>query len=317
MTDSKVDTNAIDYKKYTIHVADDSKLAVTIINDMLTTKGYRVTTTTNGKDAINSIKSDKPDLIILDVQMPVMDGYETIKILKMDKHTESIPVIFSTALTKPEVITKLFELGASDYISKPFVPEELLARVEKEIKSIMLQNMLKEKISKLAELISTDELTRTSNKMHMTSIIKSKLQRLKAENKGSFSLMYIDINNFDSFAKINGITDSDNALKKIALLLKRSVRGKDTVSRWSGDIFIILFPQIVKEDLEKIAKKIRDSVEKLPFQSNTTLTCSISMAEIRTEETLDNILNNLKVNIRKAKSSHAGSIITTDGKLLT
>ena len=316
MPESKVDTNTIKYNKYKIHVTDDSTLAVTLINDMLTTKGYQVTSTTNGKDAINAIKSDKPDLIILDVEMPVMDGYETIKILKMDKHTSSIPVIFSTGLTKAEVITKLFELGASDYISKPFVPEELLARVEKEIKSIMLQNMLKEKISKLAELISTDELTRTSNKMHMTSIIKSKLQKLKLQNRGSFSLMYIDVDNFNSYAKIHGITSSENALKKIAMMLKRSIRDKDILSRWQGDIFMIFFPQIIKQDIDNISKKIRDSIQKLPFESNTILTCSISMIEIQTVDTLENILNNLKARIKEAKNNHTGSIVTTDGKLL-
>ena len=85
--------------------------------------------------------------------MPVMDGYETIAMLKSDRKTADIPVIFHTTLREPEVIERLFNLGASDYISKPFIPLELFARIEKEIKTITLQNKLKEKMSILAETL--------------------------------------------------------------------------------------------------------------------------------------------------------------------
>ncbi|WP_373003162.1 response regulator [Sulfurimonas sp.] len=316
MPDAKTDLNLINYEKYTIHIVDDSRSIVALLSELLGFKGYQITSTSNGQEAVAAINLNRPDLIILDVEMPVMDGYETIKILKKNKRTSDIPVIFNTSLTKPEVIENLFELGASDYISKPLVPKELLARVEKEIKNIMMQNILKEKIAKLAEVISTDPLTHTSNKLHMSSIINTKLEKLKQENRGVFSLMYIDIDNFNSFTKVNGINASENAIKKISLLLKRSIRDKDILSHWSWDKFMILFPQIIKDDLDNIAKTIGENIKKLHFQSNTSLTCCISMIEVSTSDTLDTSLYKLQTGMKEAKNIHKSAIISTDGRLL-
>lgn len=308
--------NVIDYGKYTIHIVDDSKTLVAMLDDILSLKGYKTFSSSNGKEAIEAINKDEPDLIILDVEMPIMDGYETLEILKKHKRTSDIPVIINTTLTKPEVIKRLFELGASDYISKPLVDEELIARVEKEIKNIMMSDILKEKIAKLAEVLSTDSLTKTSNKMHMTSIIKTKLEKFKLKNQGVFSLMYIDVDNFNSFSKIHGINDSQSAIKKISMLLKRSIRDKDILSHWNGDTFMILFPLIIVDDLNDIAKTISKKIKKLPFTSHTSLTCCITMIQVSTEDTLETVLNNLQTRMRDAKNAHTSSIIMTDGRLL-
>ncbi len=289
---------------------------IATLSSALEEKGYKVTSSSNGKDAIDWINNNKPSLIILDVEMPVMDGYETIKLLKADKETANIPVIFHTSLTKPEAIEKLFKLGASDYITKPFIPVELFARIEKEINTIALQNKLQEKMSKLAEILSTDPLTKSSNKMHMTSLISAKLQKLASENRGVFSLLYIDIDNFNNFAKSHGIPESETALKRCRMVFKRCIRDKDILARWEGDIFIILFPQIVNENLNKIAMTIKESLEKVPFASHSTLSATMSMVEVSEPDTLSNILATLKIQNNKAKQQHKGSIIMADGRLL-
>ncbi|MFA6190957.1 MAG: response regulator [Sulfurimonas sp.] len=297
-------------------MVDDSKVMIATLSSALEEKGYKVTFSLNGKDAIDWISNHKPSLIILDVEMPVMDGYETIKLLKADKETANIPVIFHTSLTKPEAIERLFNLGASDYITKPFIPVELFARIEKEINNIALQNKLQEKMSRLAEILAIDPLTKTSNKMHMTSIINAKLQKLANENRGVFSLMYIDIDNFNNFAKTHGIPESEIALKKCSMVFKRCIRDKDILSRWEADIFIILFPQIVNENLNKIATTIKENLEKVPFASHSNLSATISMVEVSESDTLNNILATLKIQNSKAKQQRKGSIIIADGRLL-
>lgn len=310
--------DVIDYAQYTIHVVDDSRTVVVMLTDLLQEQGYDVISTTNGKEALEQIDLNSPDLIILDVEMPVMDGYETMKRLKASSQTSNIPVIFHTTLTKAEVIKKLFELGASDYISKPFVPEELLARIEKEIKAINLQKLLKEKMSKLAEALSTDPLTRLHNKMHMISVINSKLKRLKAEKRGVFSLVYIDIDRFNDFTKVHGIIPAESAIKKVAMILKRTIRDKDTLAHWNGDVFMILCPQIVKEELDTMAKKIRDHIGKAPF-SGTNLTSTIAMIEVSTTDGIDKgiLLSRLESKIKEAKALSKELIISIDGKHLT
>ncbi len=310
----QIDTS--DTKKHTIHIVDDSNLVIESLKMLLEENGYKIESSLNGKDALIAIEKNKPDLIILDVKMPVMDGQETIKHLKKSKSTKDIPVIFHTALDKPDVINNLFELGACDYIIKPFIAQELLARVKKELKNITLQNMLTEKISKLAEILSTDSLTKTSNKMHMTSIIKTKLQNLNVQKKGIFSLIYIDIDNFNNFIKINGINTLDITIKKISMIIKRSIRTKDILSHWNGDEFMVLFQHINEDELNKIACTIRDNIAKAPFGSNSHLSCSITITQILDTQDINEVLDMLQSRMKEIKKTNKNSIIMSNGRLL-
>jgi diguanylate cyclase (GGDEF)-like protein len=309
MEGQELDTNAIEYSKYTIHIVDDSPLVITALLNVLEPKNYIINSSSNGKEALKAINSNKPNLIILDVEMPVMDGYETITKLKENKKTKNIPVIFLTSLTKPDVIKKIFNLGASDYISKPFVVEEMLARIEKEIRNIMLQTLLKEKMSKLAELLSVDDLTKASNKMHITSIIKRNLKKIKDGQMKSFSLMYIDVDDFNAFIRVNGINASDATIKKIAMIIKRSIRDKDTLAHWHGDKFMICFTQISEEELDTTAKSIRDKISKAPFGSNGHLTCSICMVDITMDESVTRVIDRMQKSMKDSKTRNKSSIV--------
>lgn len=304
-----------DNNKYTIHIIDDSKTMIALISSALEEKGYKVTHSMNGKDGLGAIYHHKPTLLILDVEMPIMDGYETIKYLKKDKKIADIPVIFNTTLTKPEVVKKLFDLGASDYISKPFIPEELLARVEKEIRNITLQTELKKKMSKLAELVSTDSITRTSNRTHMTSILNAKLKVLSNDARGSFSLMLIDIDGFNVFSKIHGIYEAEIALRKFATILKKTVREKDVVSHWGADLFLLMFPQIVNDKLDEIAKTLKEKLTKVPFAKNEKLTCSIVMYKVNQDDTVNNIIKTMSDKLASAKKINKNSIVNTEGRM--
>ena len=152
--------------------------------------------------------------------------------------------------------------------------------------------------------------------MHMTSMINSSMKRLEKGKGGTFSLMYIDIDSFNMFVQLHGMRGSDMALKKCNMVIKRSIRTKDKLSRWEGDVFIILFPQIVNEDLNAIAKKIRDTIEKIPFESDHRLTASIALLEVTISETLSSVLSALKIRIKEAKKCKKGTIIDIDGKIL-
>ncbi len=117
-----------------ILIVDDLPENLQLLGSTLGAKGYRVAFATNGKQAINIAQSKSPDLILLDIQMPEMDGYETCKLLKMNTATKDIPVIFLTAKNEVEDIVAGFEMGAVDYITKPFNHTELLARVSTQLK---------------------------------------------------------------------------------------------------------------------------------------------------------------------------------------
>lgn len=301
--------NAIEYSKYTIHIVEDSPLVVRALLNILKQKNYKTNSSSNGKEALEAIDNNKPDLIILDIEMPIMNGYETITKLKENKKTKNIPVIFLTSLTKPDVIKRIFDLGAADYISKPFVAEEILARIEKEIKNIIFQTLLKEKMSKLAELLSIDPLTKTSNKMHMTSIINANLQKIQNRQKESFSLMYIDVDDFDDFVKTNDINAIEATIKKISMVIKRSIRDKDILAHWNADKFMIYFNNISKKELDITAKAIRDKISKTPFGSNSHLTCSICILDINTYNSVNTVIDRIQKSMKDSKARSKNSIV--------
>ncbi len=114
-----------------IVLAEDEPQIARLIEFKLKKEGYKVIWKENGEEALEAIKADKPDLILLDVMMPVMDGYEVLRRVKEDENLKSIPVVMLTARAQEKDVVKGIDLGAEDYITKPFHPAELLARVKR------------------------------------------------------------------------------------------------------------------------------------------------------------------------------------------
>ena len=114
-----------------IVLAEDEPQIARLVEFKLKKEGYSVTTKENGEEALKAIKEDKPDLVLLDIMMPVMGGYEVLRRLKEDEDLKSIPVIMLTARAQEKDVVKGIDMGAEDYITKPFHPAELLARVKR------------------------------------------------------------------------------------------------------------------------------------------------------------------------------------------
>lgn len=131
-------------KTYEILVVDDILTNLHLLSDILTNHGYKVRPASSGHLALKSVAVGLPDLILLDVKMPGMDGYEVCRILKDDEDKNRIPIIFISALDEPTDKVRGFNLGGVDYITKPFQPEEVLARVESHLNISNMQAQLKE-----------------------------------------------------------------------------------------------------------------------------------------------------------------------------
>jgi len=129
-------------KKNNILIVDDTPKNLSVLRQLLTEKGYVVRPALSGQVALKTVQTQIPDLILLDIMMPEMDGYEVCSILKSDEQTAHIPIIFISALTEAGGILKAFEVGGVDYITKPFKPEEVMARVQTHLE---LQNAIREK----------------------------------------------------------------------------------------------------------------------------------------------------------------------------
>lgn len=146
--------NMIERKTPEILVVDDIPANVQIISLMLKTKGYKVISALGGKQALQAVRDIPPDLILLDINMPEMDGYEVCKQLKADEALKDIPVIFITGLTETEDMVKAFSMGAVDYIAKPFQVEEVCARVKTHLRLRRLQIELSTSVNELQKALA-------------------------------------------------------------------------------------------------------------------------------------------------------------------
>ena len=169
-----------------ILIVDDTPKNIQVLGKTLHDIGYNVSIATSGMQALESVKKEKPDLILLDIQMPEMDGFEVCKILKLDSDTKGIPVIFLTAVIEPERILNGFELGAVDYITKPFNTAELSARVATHIEIKQSREKLQELYDKMDGYLNVAIQTQAS--LIATEFPKSKYFQFSSFYKPYFKI---------------------------------------------------------------------------------------------------------------------------------
>ena len=158
-----------------ILIVDDNPDNLHLLTGILTERGYKVRAVTSGSRAIATIKKEHPDLVMLDIMMPDMDGYQVCKNLKKDKDTSDIPVIFLSALSEIEDKMNAFQVGGVDYISKPFQTEEVIARVDTHLSLKEMQNKLLKQNSKLAQLNHLGQYLQSCQEEEDTYILVSQM----------------------------------------------------------------------------------------------------------------------------------------------
>jgi diguanylate cyclase (GGDEF)-like protein len=263
MTDTAVEIEP----KGLILLVDDVARNLQVLCTMLGREKYRIAVARDGKQALEMVKKVKPDLILLDVMMPEISGFEVCKQLNDSQDTWDIPIIFLTAKTETEDIVKGFEYGAVDYVTKPFSGTELLARVRTHLE---LKRAREELIKKNKELMvakekldlaaRTDPLTQLSNRRDILEKIEYEKVRFE-RGKRPFTMILGDVDNFKSFNDLYGHSCGDTVLTAVARLMKSLVRKQDCVARWGGEEFLVLLPETDIEGGITIAEKIRDAIE--------------------------------------------------------
>jgi diguanylate cyclase (GGDEF)-like protein len=222
-------------------VVDDDRNLRNIITTNLELAGYEVATAANGQDALAKLEEDVPDLLLLDLMMPYMDGYEVTRRVRSHSNPmiANIPIIILTAKGEADDKVRGFEAGADDYVTKPFGPRELLARVQAKIRRVEIDSSL-------------SPLTRLPGNL----AIEGELRRRISENE-DFSVLYLDLDNFKAFNDVYGFTHGDEAIQLVARIASDVVRAHGTpgdfVGHIGGDDFIIA---TLPECAERIANEI-------------------------------------------------------------
>ncbi|HEX8888197.1 MAG TPA: diguanylate cyclase [Pyrinomonadaceae bacterium] len=254
-----------------ILVADDEPVNRALIERRLQREGYRVLTAQNGKDAVEKTQEILPDLVILDVMMPVMDGMEACRHIKETEATRDIPVIFLSARDETEMKVSGLTLGANDYISKPFKAEELIARVSVAIRLKQERDQLRVNAEEAAvraevaqERAMTDALTGLLNRYGLQHVLAREHAEARRYDR-PLSCLMIDLDNFKTINDTYGHASGDIALQQVAGILREVVRRSDTVFRYGGEEFLVLLPETDLEGATALAEKIRVNTSSRPF----------------------------------------------------
>lgn len=273
----------------TILIADDEPVNRALLQRRLEREGYHVLTARNGSEAVRQVKEVHPDLVILDVMMPEMDGMDACRLLKESEATRDIPIIFLSARDETEIKVSGLSLGADDYISKPFEAEELIARVHVAIRLKRERDQLRndaEEASLRAELAQeramTDQLTGLLNRYGLQHTLMREHAEARRYNR-PLSCALIDLDNFKTINDTYGHTVGDLALQQIAVILREAVRRSDTVFRYGGEEFLVLLPETDLEGAIALAEKIRAVAARRSFgeaQHAFTLTLSAGAATL-------------------------------------
>lgn len=302
----------------TILIVDDHPTNLQVLLDSLQNSGYRTLIARNGEGAIKQAAFANPDLILLDVMMPGIDGFEACRRIKADETTRDIPVIFMTALTDTVDKVKGFEAGGVDYITKPFDQVELLARLKAHLELRRYQKALQYSNQQLAAInadlrkaqhqlelaAKTDPLTQLSNRRDMIEKLEYEQVRHK-RSQHPFAVIIGDIDDFKQFNDLYGHDCGDFVLVSVSKTLRATVREQDGVARWGGEEFLLMLPETPLKQAGGVAEKLRNAIHAtaLMYKGQTlsvSMTFGVSACE-RYEETIDDCVKHADIALYRGK----------------
>jgi len=256
------------FHRSTILVVDDTPHNARIVYKVLTGKNCEVLIAEDGRSALAVAQSEHPDLILLDIMMPELDGFETCILLKQNKETRDIPVIFMTALSDLENKVRGFEVGAVDYVTKPFQQKELVARIQTHLtirqlqRELLIQKSALEKANEeLKCLAIIDDLTQVANRRRLEDYLQKEWKRGVRE-KISLSVILCDIDFFKQYNDTYGHVVGDECLKQVAQAINQAVkRPADLVARYGGEEFMVILPYTPLEGALKVARDIQKTLQ--------------------------------------------------------
>lgn len=274
-----------------ILIVDDYPENLRVLTAILVEQGYRVRKSITGQMALTTIDAQVPDLILLDIQLPDINGYDLCRQIKANPRTYAIPIIMISIHDQAEDIVRAFTEGAVDYIKKPFQPEEVIIRVKTQMmirnlynqlesqnrtlfeKNYQLQSEVEQRIQmeeslkaanlQLEKLAFIDSLTELGNRRYFDEQLP-RIWRQMARNKQLVSLIICDLDYFKIYNDTYGHPAGDLCLKQVAQAIKRALkRPGDAVFRYGGEEFVIILPETSLEGAIQVTKNIQLEVEQL------------------------------------------------------
>lgn len=300
---------------YTILAVDDARDTLMLLDFDLTEHGYKVITVDSGENAFLKLSEDDIDLILLDIYMPNLSGLATLaKIRTVDKY-ENIPIIMLSASDDEDEIVNALDLGATDYVTKPYITKVLLARIRTAIR-------LKEKNIELEVLAKTDHLTGLNNRKSFYEYAKKAILQSNRSSDYPVVIAMFDIDYFKNVNDTYGHDAGDYVLKSFAGLLSVNFREYDLVSRVGGEEFAVCLPNTTIEEAMLACNRLREQVALFDFPISSdqakliNITTSAGVASNQGElVTLEELMKVADEGLYKAKDEGRNKVINNSSSI--
>ncbi len=259
-------------------VVDDDPESVKIVSKALEWEGYVVESASSGREAISKINHYQPHLVLLDINMPGLNGLDTLKYLRANN--EYVATIFVSGQSNTEDVIRGLDASADDYICKPFDTGELLARVRSQLRIKKLHDELKAANAKLKELVDIDDLTGLFNMRSLYGKLDYEIERASRYERGLCVIMM----DMDHFKTVNDNHDhlfGSFVLSEVGSIIKKNIRKIDFAARYGGDEFLIVLTETDAVGAKSFTERLRSKIENNVFKSNDyqiQLTTSIGFA---------------------------------------
>lgn len=296
-----VDNIGMSLRGATILVVDDDPVQANLVYQALN-NDFTVKACTNGAELFELIERNLPDLILLDIHLPDINGVEICRRLVADERYAAIPVIFMTASMSSDIEDVCWSVGADDFIVKPVNPTTLINRVKNQL-AIRLQSGLLEKLA------YTDVLTGTYNRRFFSESLLKHVA-VAGRNDQQLSLLMVDVDNFKLYNDVYGHVMGDKCLADVAeSMIKSLKRAEDMVCRYGGEEFTVLLPNTGLEGALQVAERIRAAVELRGIKHSesswqvVTVSIGVAIAQFDTSDDVASLLvNQADENLYRSKA---------------
>ena len=298
----------------TILIVDDMKENIVFLARLLKDQAD-IIFATDGESALEKALNQQPTLILLDISMPEMDGFEVLKQLKANPQTAEIAVIFVTGIPDTDTEEKGLNMGAIDYITKPFAPSVVQARVRIQLKLNRLNNDLLATNAELTRMAMTDPLTGIFNRRHFMNATGNELQRFH-QHKHPVGMVILDIDKFKNINDEFGHDTGDRVLVHTAATCKTLLRVNDVFGRIGGEEFTVLLPDTPLNEAGEIAERLREIICTSPLElSSGQLNYSASFGVTKlhsSDQSSQQALKRADLALYRAKANGRNNVVVFD-----
>ncbi len=293
-----------------ILIVEDDPAIRQLLKAVLEGAGHEVFEVGDGLSAHPTAREVRPDVVLCDIGLPGIDGFEVLGLLKDDADLKHIPVLMVTAWAEPVLVAKALDRGAHDYVKKPFDIAELSARVEAALRMKSETDFLAHDNQRLAEEAANDELTGLPNRRHLDDTLERQVAVTQRSGR-PFSVVMVDIDRFKQINDEFGHDVGDDVLRAVARRLRQRARTADVVGRWGGEEFMVVLPATDLGGGGVLAEDLRTSLTERPLDTpgaSVRVTASFGVAQYDPSETLENVVARADAALYEAKDTGRNAV---------